>query len=192
MFKRTIKSGLVGLAAILLTAGLAGAFTVLAVGQSLIKWQSASEAVFVCDLPFGDWANAAVEAAEQWSVKSSSVPKLIIKPTGDQTGASSSISLAPLDEDQLSRGLVWYRPADGSITKVEIQLNADKAWRTSGQGTFKRPNLVPVLAKEMGHALGLGSSEGLLDDLWRAGAETEKPTATDLDGLHYLYPVAKP
>ena len=164
MFIRVVKSGLLGLAAVALTAGLAGAFTVLTVGQNLIKWPAGSEAVLICDLPFGDWTSAAVTAAGEWSISGSSTPKLVVRSTGDQTGSSSSISLAPLEEDQLSRSLVWYRPADGSISKVDIQLNVNKAWRTSGQGTLKRPNLVPVLTKEMGHALGLGSGKGLLDD----------------------------
>jgi hypothetical protein len=155
----------------------------------------------------GLWDDAFEEAMYRWNdatnFKFSIVRDSYGDPCSDPNVSAAKNGVAYSDtvcnlawSDQIiAISLTWVRNNENRIVQTGVLFNTDEDWDVYSGPWWRDPyfginDFRRIAVHELGHGLGLGHEDSVAAIMQSVAGDMEYPTADDIAGVNFLYPVS--
>ena len=172
------------------------------------KWPEA-RTVFHVDIPGADglWDDAFEAAMYRWNDTTNFKFSIVRDSYGDPcrdpnaSGArngvafSDSICGSPWSNQTIAISISWIINNTNAIVQTGVVFNSDEDWDVYSGAWERNPyfgvnDFRRVAVHELGHCLGLDHEDSVTAVMQSRAGDIEYPTADDIAGVNFLYPVA--
>ena len=172
------------------------------------KWPKA-RTTFQVDIPGagGAWDDAFEEAMYRWNDETNFKFSIVRDSFGDpcnDPNVSAAINGVAFSDtvcgfawsDQvIAISLTWVRNDRNEIVQTGVLFNTDEDWDVYSGPWWRDPyfginDFRRIAVHELGHGLGLGHEDSVAAIMQSVAGDMEYPTADDIAGVNFLYPVS--